>query len=85
MDTRLDSLKTASKKVFHRTGEFLRNKITDAVTKLNDNKIVKTKRVIDENPRSVEEIIIAPEKSEEILNELRQVLKKWTTIKYLSY
>ena len=85
MDTRLDSLKTPSKKVFHRTGEFLRNKIADAVTKLNDNKIVKTKRVIDENPRSVEEIIIAPEKSEEILNELRQVLKKWTTIKYLSY
>ena len=39
----------------------------------NDNKIVKTKLVIDENLRNVEEIIISPDKREEILNELRQV------------
>ena len=30
--------------------------------------------VINENPRSVEEIIITADKREEILNELRQVL-----------
>ena len=52
----------------------------------NDNKIVKTKLVIDENPRNVEGIIISPDKREEILNEFRQVLFiKWNTKKYLSY
>ena len=35
--------------------------------------------------RNVEEIIISPEKREEILNELRQVSKKWNVIKYLKY
>ena len=43
LDTGLDSLKTASKKVVHKTGEFLGDKIADAVAKLYDNKIVKTK------------------------------------------
>ena len=64
LDAGLDALKTFSKKVVHKaaeaTGEFLRNKIA--------NKIVKPKHVIDENPRNVEEIIIPPEKREEILN-----------------
>ena len=58
MDTGLDALKTASKNVVPKaaevTGEFIRNKIADAVAKSNDDKIVKT------NP--VEEIIIPPEK-----------------------
>ena len=31
LDTGLNSLKTASTKVFHKTGEFLGNKIVDAV------------------------------------------------------
>ena len=66
LDKGLDALKTAYKKVVHKTGEFLGNKIIDAVAKSNDDKIVK------EEP--VEEIIIPPEKREEILNELRQVL-----------
>ena len=35
---------------------------------------MKTKPVIDENSRNVEEIIIPPEKREEVLNELRQLL-----------
>ena len=48
------------------TGKFIRNRIAD--------KIVKLKPVPDENPKSVEEIVIPPEKKEEILNELRQVL-----------
>ena len=60
LDTGLDSLKTASKKVVDKTGEFVGNKIPD--------KIVKPKHVI--NPRNVEETIIPPEKREEILNEL---------------
>ena len=65
-DTKLDSLKTASKKLVRKTGEFLGNKIADAVAKSIDDKIVKIK--------SAKEIIIPPEKREQILNESRQVL-----------
>ena len=53
LDTGLDVLKTASKKVVHKTGESSRNKIADAVTKSNNAKIEK------EEP--VEETIIPPE------------------------
>ena len=60
LDKELDSLKTASKKVVHKTGEFLGNKIADAVTKSKNDKIVK------EEP--VEEINIPPKKGDEILN-----------------
>ena len=77
LDTGLDSLKAASKNVVHKAGEYLGNKITDAVTKSNDDKIVK----LDENLRNVEEIIIPLEKRDEILNKLRKVLKKWNIIK----
>ena len=66
MDTGLDSLKTASKKVVHKTGEFLGYKIADAINNSNDYKRVKQE--------PVEEIIIPPEKREEILNKLRQAL-----------
>ena len=41
MDAGLDAVKTASKKA----GEFLGNKIADAITKSKDNKIVKQKYV----------------------------------------
>ena len=78
MNTGLDALKNASKKVVHKaaeeTSEFIGNKIVDAVAKLNNEKILKQKPVINENSRNVEEIIIPPEKKEEILRELRQVL-----------
>ena len=62
----LDFLKTASKKVVQKTGDFLENKIQDAVPNLYDDKIVKTK--------PTEEIIIPPEKKKK----LRQVLQKVT-------
>ena len=75
MDTGLDASKTASKKVVHKaaeaTGEFIENKIADVLAKLNNDKIVKEKPVVDENSRNFEEITIPPEKREEILNELR--------------
>ena len=67
LDTRLDSLKSVSSKVVHKTSESLGNKIANVVTNL------------------YEEIIVLPEKREEILKELRQLLLKWNTIKYLSY
>ena len=63
MDTGIN----AFKKVVHKAGEFLGNLVPDAVTNSYDNKNVKTK--------PVEDIIISLEKREEILNELRQVLK----------
>lgn len=56
--TGLVSLKSTSKKVFHKaseaTGEFIRNKISD--------KIVKPKPVTDEKLRDVEELIVVPVK-----------------------
>ena len=61
MDKRLD----ASKKVVHKAGEYLGNKIADAVTNSNKNNI--------EKQEPVEEIIISPEKREIILKKLRKV------------
>ena len=74
LNTGLDVVKTASKKVAHKAGEFLKNKIADAVTMSNDDNIEKP----DENPRNVAEIIIPLEKRDEMFN-------KWKTIKYLNY
>ena len=54
LDTGLDAVKTASKKVVHKAGEILGNKIVDPVTKSNDDKILKQE--------PVEETIIPPEK-----------------------
>ena len=59
LDTGLDSLKTASKKVVHKTGEFIGSKIADAVYKSNEDNI--------EKQESVQEIIIPPEKRNRIL------------------
>ena len=68
--TGLDALKSDSKKEVHKaaeaTGQFIGNKIADT--------ILKWKPVIDENSRNVEEIVVPPEKRQEMLNELRQVL-----------
>ena len=74
-----------SKKVTHKAGEYLGNKIADALlskalamqNKSNDDKIEK------QDP--VEEITIPPENRKDILNKLRKVLYKWNTIKYLNY
>ena len=41
LDTGLDSLKTPSRKVVHKTGEVIGNKIADSVINSYDNKIVK--------------------------------------------
>ena len=58
--------KTASKKLVHKAGEFIGNKTADGVTKSNDDNIAKQE--------PVEEIIIPPEKTDEVLNKLRKVL-----------
>ena len=63
MDAGIGSLKTSSKKVVHKACEFIGNKISDAVTKSNKDKIVKQELV--------EEMIIPPEERHEILNKLR--------------
>ena len=70
LDTGLDSLKAASKKLVHKAGEFIGNKIADTVTKSNDYKIVKP----DENPKTVEGTIIPLEKRDQIFSKLRKFL-----------
>ena len=65
LDTGLDSLKSASKKVVHKAGEFIGNKITDAVAKSNDNKILKQEPVGRNNYST---------RRDEISNKLRQAL-----------
>ena len=59
---------TASKKVVHKSGEYSGNKTVEAVTKSNDDKLVK----LDENETNDEEIIIPTEKRDKILNKLRK-------------
>ena len=77
---RLDALETASTIVAHTAaedaGEVIGNKFFD--------EIVKTKLVPDENSRNVEEIVILPEKSEEILWELRQLLNEANISKFFT-
>ena len=59
------TVKTASKKVVHKTSQFLENKIANAVTKSKENEIVRQE--------PVEGIVILPQKREEKMIELRQV------------
>ena len=54
LDTGIDTVKAASKKVVHKAGEFIGNKIADTVTKSSNDKVVKQE--------PIEEIIIPPEK-----------------------
>ena len=69
LDRGLAALTVASKNVAHKAAEttdtFIGSKIVD--------KIVKQKPVFDRNSKNVKEIIIPPEKREEILNKLRQI------------
>ena len=74
MDTGLDTVKTASKKVVYKAGEFIRNKMADKVTKWNNDNI--------EKKEPAEEIIIPPENRDYILDKLRKLLPKQNTIKY---
>ena len=60
LNTGLDSLRTASKNVVHKAGELFGNQTPEAVTKSNDNWIVKRK--------PAKEIAIPTEKREEVLN-----------------
>ena len=64
-------LKTASKKAVHKASDVLVNKTTHVLSKSNDDIILKP----GENPRNVEEIIITPEKRDEIINKLRKILQ----------
>ena len=66
LDTALDAVKTASKKIVHKAGEFIGNKIVDPLTNLNDDNT--------EKQEPAEEIIIPLVKREETLNKLRKVL-----------
>ena len=67
------------------TGKFLGNKIADAVAKSNDDKIVKVKHVIDENPRNVQEIIIPLEKNRRNIEGTRTSIIKMEHDKISNY
>ena len=56
LDTVLDSLKTATKKVVYTTGKFFGKKIPEAVTQTSGNKIVK-QEPIEETLIQQEEIL----------------------------
>ena len=66
LNTALDAVKIASKKVVHKESEFIGTKIASGVTKSSGNKIVKQE--------PAEKKIIPPEKGEETLNKLRKLL-----------
>ena len=68
--TGLDALKTASKKIVPKVAKATGESKGDQIA----NKIVKLKSVIGKYSRNVEKIVISPEKKEEILNELKQLL-----------
>ena len=59
-----------SRKAVHKTGKFLGNKIAEAVTKLNDDKIMK--------PELAEKVILPHKKRKEILRELDKYYKNQT-------
>ena len=62
----MDKVLNASKKVVHKAVELIGNEIAETVTKSNNDNI--------EKQEPAEEIIIPPEKREEIFNKLRGVL-----------
>ena len=62
----LDKGLDASKKVVHKACEFIGNKTADAIIKSGNDKT--------EKKEPVQEIIIPPEKREEILSKWRKVL-----------
>ena len=66
----IDALKTATKKVTPKAAEAA----GELIGKNMVDKIVKPKPVPNMNLRNVGEIVIPPEKREEILNKLRQLL-----------
>ena len=64
---RIRCRKNCFQKKAEATGELIGNKIAE--------KVVKPKAVPTKNSRNVEEIVIQPEKRQEILHKLRQVLQ----------
>ena len=66
LDTGLAAVKTASKKLVHKVGEFIGNKITDAITKSNNDNI--------EIQEPVEEIIIPSDEKVEILKKIHRII-----------
>ena len=72
--TGIDAAKTASKRVVHKTaeatGDMIGNKIADKITSVGKSKSKQKKDEINEIIET-EEIYIPPEKTEQIINDLR--------------
>ena len=67
----------ASKRVVHKAGEFIKNKIPDAISTSNDDNI--------EKQEPIDEIIIPLEKKRKNIKQIERSIIKWDTIKYLNY
>ena len=72
MDAGKDFAKIAGKKVLHKsteaTGEMIRNKIADKTTKSCRNKVqIEDDRIMEET----QELIIPPEKREQVIRDLK--------------
>ena len=67
----------ASKRVVHKAGEFMKNKIADAISTSNDDNI--------EKQEPIDEIIIPLEKKRKNIKQIERSIIKWDTIKYLNY
>ena len=79
--TRTRCCKNCFQKVLHKTaeaiGELIGNKI--------DEKIMKSKSVIDENSRNVEKNRYSTRKITRNIKQIKTSIIKWSTIKYLNY
>ena len=64
------------------TGEMIGNKIADRITKSSRNKAQKEDDKIMEE---TQELIIPPEKREQIIRDLIILIIKWNTIKFITY
>ena len=75
--TGIDAAKTASKRVVQKTAEatedLIGNKIADKITSIGKPKE-------KEKTKEIEEIYIPPEKRQQVIDDLRFVIKRWTEV-----
>ena len=76
----LDTSKTTSKKLVHKTGEWTWELIWNKISEKNS----KPKSVPNENSRNVGEIVIPAEKRQDT-KQIKTIVIRWSITKYLNY
>ena len=75
--TGIEAVKTASKRVVQKTAkateDLIGNKIADKITSIGKPKE-------KEKTKEIEEIYIPPEKRQQVIDDLRFVIKRWTEV-----